>query len=71
VLGPLPRSLLREGALTDHYFADQSDAAQLRNGLVGKQEGRLCRMRPRKTSIAMILAANGREIWGDSGERGR
>ncbi|EOD40754.1 hypothetical protein EMIHUDRAFT_454192 [Emiliania huxleyi CCMP1516] len=34
VLGPLPRSLLREGALTDHYFADQSDAAQLRNGLL-------------------------------------
>jgi len=67
VLGPLPRSLLREGALTDHYFADQSDAAQLRNGLVGKQEGRLCRMRPRKTSIAMILAANGREIRGDMG----
>jgi len=59
VLGAFPKRLLRDGSLTDHYFTDHSEAGQLKNGLVGKQEGRLWRFRPRKTSIAQILANNG------------
>jgi len=59
VLGPFPKSLLREGSLTEHYFQDISDSAQLKQGLVGKHEGRLSRLKPRSTSIAAILNANG------------
>jgi len=61
VLGPMPKNILREGALTEHYFQDISDAAQLKQGLVGKHDGRLSRLKPRTTSIATILAANGCE----------
>jgi len=59
LFGPMPERLLREGALTEHYFTDAAEAAQMKNGLVGKHESRLCRLRPRRTSIAHILAAHG------------
>jgi len=59
VLGPLPKSMLREGALTEHYFTDLSETAQMKNGLVGKHDGRLCRLKPRKTTVAQILSVHG------------
>lgn len=59
VLGPLPKRLLSEGSLTEHYFAETSESAQLKNGLVGKHDGRLCRLRPRKTSLGALLAQHG------------
>jgi len=59
IFGPMPERLLREGQLTEHYFTDTSEYAQMKYGLVGKHESRLCRMRPRRTSVGHILAANG------------
>eukprot|EP00316_Scyphosphaera_apsteinii_P020151 CAMPEP_0119315070 /NCGR_PEP_ID=MMETSP1333-20130426/34355_1 /TAXON_ID=418940 /ORGANISM="Scyphosphaera apsteinii, Strain RCC1455" /LENGTH=639 /DNA_ID=CAMNT_0007320299 /DNA_START=127 /DNA_END=2047 /DNA_ORIENTATION=- len=58
VLGPFPKNLLREGCLTDHYFPDHSESAQLKLGLVGKHDGRICRLKPKRTSIASILASH-------------
>lgn len=59
VLGPLPKNLLREGLLSEHYFPEASESAQLKQGLVGKHDGRVCRLKPRRTSIASILASHG------------
>jgi len=58
IFGPLPEKLLREGALTEHYFAETSEHAQMKNGLIGKHESRLCRLRPRRTSVAHILESH-------------
>jgi len=59
VVGPMPKSMLREGQLTEHYFTDLSEAAQMKYGLIGKHDGRLSRLKPRKTSIGQILASHG------------
>mmetsp|Transcript_56265 Transcript_56265/g.147766 ORF Transcript_56265/g.147766 Transcript_56265/m.147766 type:complete len:552 (-) Transcript_56265:47-1702(-) len=51
LLGQLPPSLIRAGQISDHFFASETDQT-----LVGKQDGRLCRFRPHKSSIANLLA---------------
>lgn len=51
LVGPLPPSLIRAGQLSDHFFASEVDQT-----LVGKQDGRLCRFRPHKSSIGALLA---------------
>mmetsp|Transcript_3427 Transcript_3427/g.8260 ORF Transcript_3427/g.8260 Transcript_3427/m.8260 type:complete len:161 (-) Transcript_3427:894-1376(-) len=51
LVGPLPPSLIRAGQLSDHFFASETEQTP-----VGKHEGRLCRFRPHKSSIAVLLA---------------
>eukprot|EP00326_Haptolina_ericina_P004421 CAMPEP_0181211450 /NCGR_PEP_ID=MMETSP1096-20121128/23790_1 /TAXON_ID=156174 ORGANISM="Chrysochromulina ericina, Strain CCMP281" /NCGR_SAMPLE_ID=MMETSP1096 /ASSEMBLY_ACC=CAM_ASM_000453 /LENGTH=568 /DNA_ID=CAMNT_0023302847 /DNA_START=52 /DNA_END=1758 /DNA_ORIENTATION=+ len=51
LMGPLPPSLIREGQLSEHFFASETDQT-----LVGKHDGRICRFRPHKSSISALLA---------------
>lgn len=51
LVGPLPPSLVRAGLLSDHFFVSEIEQTP-----VGKHEGRLCRLRPHKSSIAALLA---------------
>jgi len=50
LLGPMPPALIRAGQLSDHFFHSETDQT-----LVGKQDGRLCRFKPHKSSIAALL----------------
>lgn len=54
LLGPIPSRLLKEGQLSQHYFTSASDQT-----LVGKHDGRLCRLKPRQTSLTQLLSTNG------------
>ena len=55
LLGPFPKRILQEGQLSDYYFAPR-DAQQT---LVGKHEGRICRLHPTQTSLAALCERHG------------
>jgi len=57
LLGPLPARILKEGQLSECYFAKASSShAQT---LVGKHDGRLCRMKPIQTSLEALCERHG------------
>jgi len=57
LLGPLPPRLLREGQLSEYYFT--SSASSSAQSLVGKHDGRLCRMKPTATSLETLCERHG------------
>jgi len=57
LLGPMPARLLRDGQLSRHYFTDQS--SRDKQSLVGKHEGRICRLHPTTTSLEALCERHG------------
>jgi len=55
LLGPMPGRMLREGQLADHYFVPGATA----QSLVGKHEGRICRLHPCATSLEGLCERHG------------
>uniref|UniRef100_A0A7S2NG04 Protein kinase domain-containing protein n=1 Tax=Haptolina brevifila TaxID=156173 RepID=A0A7S2NG04_9EUKA len=54
LLGPMPERLLQEGQLSEHYFQPGREQT-----LVGKHDGRICRLRPTQTSLANLCERHG------------
>ena len=54
LLGPMPPRLLGEGQLSEHYFHGSGTQT-----LVGKHEGRICRLRPTATSLESLCERHG------------
>ena len=59
LLGPLPPRLLRDGQLSEHYFLPAATACASNQSLVGKHDGRLCRMKPISTSLEALCERHG------------
>lgn len=55
LLGPMPNRILREGQLADYYFLPGAS----QQTLVGKHDGRICRMRPTQTSLEALCERHG------------
>jgi len=55
LLGPMPRRLLDDGQLSDHYFMPGASPQTL----VGKHEGRICRLHPTSTSLEALCERHG------------
>jgi serine/threonine protein kinase len=58
LLGAMPQRLLSEGQLSDHYFPDDAADGSPQT-LIGKHEGRICRLRPTVTSLAALCERHG------------
>jgi len=56
LLGPMPPRLIKEGQLAEYYFEGTGKGAQT---LVGKHEGRICRLRPTETSLEELCRRHG------------
>jgi len=60
LLGPLPPRLLRDGQLSEHYFTSSAmSSSSHAQTLVGKHDGRLCRMKPTMTSLEQLCERHG------------
>jgi len=53
LLGPMPARMINDGQLSDCYFTPQSSAPS-KQSLVGKHEGRVCRLHPTPTSLEKL-----------------
>ena len=58
LLGPMPQRMLSEGQLADHYFAGKTRPGESQT-LVGKHEGRVCRLHPTTTSLEALCERHG------------
>ena len=54
----MPQRMLSEGQLADHYFAGKTRPGESQT-LVGKHEGRICRLHPTTTSLEALCERHG------------
>jgi serine/threonine protein kinase len=57
LLGAMPPRMLQQGQLSRHYFPDGMPSS--RQTLVGKHEGRICRLHPTATSLEGLCERHG------------
>jgi serine/threonine protein kinase len=58
LLGPFPKRLVEEGQLSEYYFEHMGSSSHPQT-LVGKHDGRLCRMKPTSTSLEALCERHG------------